>query len=221
VADGTTRKRGSRPKATVVPTGTTRKRGSRPKGGFTLLEVLLVITLVALLATAALPSLGNLFRASVGSALRRYSALVRYAYDQAVLTGRVHRIVLNLDDSTWKIESADPGALPLEKTRLGIAPESLREEDRIKIAGEPAFRPIKGNLVDQVPRGVKIVEVVSWRTGKDPITKGETSLYAFPNGMIDEATVTLSEEGKEDVTSYKLLTLPLTGRVTIETETAQ
>lgn len=197
-----------------------RGRGPARTKGFTLLEVLLVITLVGLMAVSALPSLTNLFRTSVGSALRRYSALVRYAYDQAVLTGRIHRIVLNMDDNTWRIESADPGVLPLDKTRMGLAPEGIRDEDRLKIIGEPGFRKIRGNMVDQVPRGVRLVQVVSWRSGKDPITKGETSLYAFPNGMIDEATVVLSEEGKEDVQKYKLTTFALTGRVHVESETA-
>lgn len=191
----------------------------RYQRGFTLIEVLLVVTLIALLATAAMPSISNLFRTSVSSALRRYSALVRYAYDQSVLTGRVYRIVLNLDESTWRVEAADPGALPLDKTRLGLLAEGQREDDRLKILGEPSFKAIKGNVVDQVPRGVKIVQVTSWRAGKDPVVKGETSLYAYPNGMIDEATVVLSESGKADKQQFKLTTMALTGRVHLETET--
>lgn len=186
------------------------------KKGFTLLEILMVIALLGILATSVLPSFNRIFRVSVQSSVRRYSALVRFTYDQAILTGRLHRIVLNLDRQKWTVEVADPGALPVDKAAMGLLPEGISEKE--VVLEEPGFKKIKGNFVDQVPPGVKIVAVQGWRMGREPITKGEVAIYAFPNGFMDEATVYLAESGKEGLQQFKVKNHPLTGRTLVEVE---
>ena len=47
-------------------------------------------------------------------------------------------------------------------------------------------------------------------------TKGVVPIYAYPSGFIDEATVTLSQIGKEKDQSYRITTKSLTGRVLVE-----
>ncbi len=188
------------------------------KKGFTLLEILMVIALLGIISSSVLPSFSRIFRVSVQSSVRRYSALVRYTYDQAVLTGRLHRIILNLNEQKWSVEVAESGALPNDKASMGLLPEGISENERI--VEEPGFRKIKGNFVDQVPPGVKIVAVQGWRMGRDPITKGEVAIYAFPNGFMDEATVVLAESGKE-TQQFKVKNHPLTGRTVVEVETSK
>ncbi len=192
--------------------------GASSRSGLTLLEILLVLALLGMLTTTVTPSLSRIFRANVSSSVRRFSGLIRFTYDQAVMTGRLHRIVLDLDNASWKVESADPGALPIDRTRLGLMAEGLREEDRQLT--EPGFKPAGKGLVDDIPRGVKIVEVKSWRIGPDPVDKGTVSIYAFPNGYVDEATIVLSEADKENVSRYEISTLPLTGRVVVNIQPA-
>lgn len=188
----------------------------RKRFGFTLLEILLVLAIFGMLSSTVVPKLGNLFRVSVNSSVRRYSALVRYTYNQAVLTGRLHRIVINLDEKTWGIEMADPGQLPIDKAKRSAMPEGLSENQRVE--SEPGFKAVGKGVADALPRGVTLVSVKSWRTGDAEIKEGIVSIYAYPNGMIDEATVTLSEEGREEISRYKITTIPLTGRVDVETE---
>lgn len=202
---------------TKISSRQTAKPGQR---GFTLLEILMVIMLIGLLASAVVPNFTKVFRVSVQSSVRRYAALVRYTYDQAVLTGRIHRIVLNMDEQSWKVEAAEAGALPLDKLKVGLMPEGLRDDDRV--LNEPQFQKAKSDFVDALPKGVALVEVSSWRlgTGSNASTnKGEVSIYAFPNGYMDEATVVLAEAGKELSQQFKVTTVPLTGRVKIESET--
>ncbi len=189
------------------------------RSGFTMLELLLVIALLGLLGTAVVPKFSSLFRVSVQSSVRRFAALVRFAYDEAILTGRVHRIILNLDDQRWYIEAAQPGMLPLDKAKAGMLAEGLREEERV--TNEAEFKPTQDKAIAKIPNGVTLMEVESWRLGKNGGTadKGEVAIYAFPNGYIDEATVTLAEQGKEKVQRFKVSTQALTGRVKIETET--
>jgi prepilin-type N-terminal cleavage/methylation domain-containing protein len=188
-----------------------------PRKGFTTIEVLLVIVLLGLIATTVIPNISGIFRVGVKSSVRRFAALVKYSYDQAILTGRIHRIVLNLDDQSWKVEAAEPGQLPIDAQKFGILAEGMREGDRVTV--EPAFKTAGENLFDKMPGGVRIVEVESWRLGKDvAATKGEISIYSYPSGYIDEVTVTLAEDGKEEVQQFLITTRSLTGRIKVATE---
>lgn len=188
--------------------------------GFTLLELLMVIALLGLLGVVMVPKFSSFFRVSVQSSVRRFAALVRFAYDQSVLTGRVHRIVLDLDDQKWFIEAAEPNVLPLDKAKSGLSAEGLDKDEQV--ASEPQFQATQGDKIAKIPTGVTLIAVDSWRLGKDnggKATKGQISIYAFPNGYVDEATVYLAEQGKEKVQRFKVSTQALTGRVRIETET--
>lgn len=208
-------------KAAKIPTPTFHLTMSdrQSRKGFTTIEVLLVVVLLGLIASTVMPSVGSIFRVGLKSSVRRFAAIVKYAYDYSILTGKVHRIVLNLDEQTWKVEAAEPGQLPSDKSRFGLLPEGMREEDRV--TSEPAFKVVGKNLVDRMPRGVQIVEVSSWRLGKDAVAKkGEVSIYSYPSGYIDEVTVVLSEVGKEELQKFLVTTRSLTGRIRVLTETS-
>lgn len=185
--------------------------------GFTLLEVLLVVALMAALASAVLPDTGSIMRVGVQSSVRRFAALVRFGYDQAILTGKVHRIILDLDDpQSWYIEAGDPGALPIDVTRQGLLSEGMRENDRVVV--EPGFKKLEGTKLEKIPTGVRILDVESWRIGRSPASKGKVSIYMFPGGFVDNAKVTLAEAGKEDLQKFKIEVQGLTGRIKVETE---
>lgn len=205
-----------RTRTSVRPTS----EAGRNSSGFTLIEILLVITLLALLAASVFPSVTKVLGASVQSSVRRYASMVRYVYDQSILTGKVHRIVLDMDKQAWTVEAADAGALPLDKAKVGVLADGLREDDRVSV--EPDFKKVGGTLVETMPSGVEIVEVESWRLGKgQAATKGVVSIYAFPSGFIDEATVVLAETGREKGRQFKVSTNSLTGRIKVETVSAQ
>lgn len=192
-------------------------RRTNRKSGFTLIEILLVVALVGLLASVMVPNISGVFRVGLKSSVRRYSAIVKYAYDNAILTGRIHRIVLNLDEQSWRVEAANPGQLPTDKDRMGLLPDSLREDDRI--IEDPAFEVVGKRLVEKIPAGVKILEVSSWRIGEgNVVDSGEFSIYAYPSGLIDESTVVIVEEGKEKLQQFLITTKSLTGRVSVKTE---
>jgi prepilin-type N-terminal cleavage/methylation domain-containing protein len=193
---------------------------TRRRKGFTTIEVLLVIVLLGLIASSVIPNVTGIFRVGVKSSVRRFAAIVKFAYDQSILTGRIHRIVLNLDEQSWKVEAAEAGQLPIDSKRLGLLPEGMREGDRVTV--EPAFKEAGQNLFDKMPKGVRLVEVDSWRLGEGVVArKGEISIYSYPSGYIDEVTVTLAEEGRENVQKFLVTTRSLTGRIKVETETAR
>jgi type II secretion system protein H len=181
------------------------------RSGLSLIEVMLVIALIGLILTAAVPNMNRIFRASVQSSVRRFSSLVRFTYDQAILTGKVHRIVLDLDKQRWLIQSADPGSLPIDE----IKSQYKREYDYKP--KEDEFDTLSNKETQRIPSGVRIVEAGSWRLGKDKVaTKGQVAIYAFPSGFIDEASVVLSENTRDATQKFRVSTKSLTGRITVE-----
>ena len=193
------------------------QRRTSCKSGFTLVEILLVIVLIGLMMSSVVPNVGSVFRVGLKSSVRRYSSLVKFAYDSAILSGQVHRIVLDLDEQSWHVEAAKPGELPIDKDRLGLLPDSMREEDRVQ--EEPGFAKVGNKLIEKIPNGVKILEVSSWRIGEGVVVdKGKVSIYAYPSGFIDESTVVIVEQGKEALQQFLVTTKSLTGRVTVKTE---
>lgn len=201
--------------------GFTRAKGfAQSEAGFTLIEILLVVTLLGLMASLVLPNMGGVFQAGAKSSVRRYAALVKQAYDQAVVTGTLHRVVLNLTEQSWRLEKAKPGQLPIDPTKFGLMPEGFRDDDRV--VPEAAFETVGKRLVEKLPSGAKLLEFASWRIGEGKVVKeGEVSIYAYPTGLIDEATVVIAEAGTEDLQRFLVSTKPLSGRVTIVTENTE
>jgi prepilin-type N-terminal cleavage/methylation domain-containing protein len=177
--------------------------------GFTLVEILLVMALLALLVVSVAPNIKTINRTGAQSSVRRFGAMVKYAYDQAVLTGRVHRIVLNIDDQIWSVESAEPGVLPIDRMKEPTYSSAPTEE--------PAFAPTSDKVVEPIPVGTQIVQVESFRLPKEksPAKEGTVNIYAFPGGFIDESAVYISEIGQEKLQVYKIETKTLTGRVKV------
>jgi len=205
----------------IFPAKSNKKLKKTRQRGVTLIEILLVVVLIGGLAGAVIPKVTSVFRVNVKSSVRRFSALIRHSYDQAILTGLVHRIVLDLDKQSWILENAVPGVLPVEKLKrelVGFSEYSDDEEERLAAKAEASFKKVDDAFEISKPDGVKIVEVSSWRLGEDALQEGQVSIYAFPNGFIDEAQVVLAEEGKEDVQRWRIITKSLTGRTRVEVE---
>lgn len=191
----------------------------------TLIEIILVLALLGLMLSSIVPKLNGISRASAKSGVRRFTGLVRYCYDQSILSGRIHRIVLemNKESQSWAIEMAIGDALPEEtiKEDLGIEDTSKSEKEKaeLKAARNKGYQAASDSKKHVKPPGIKIVDVKSWRLGEGKSLKeGSISIYCFPNGFIDDATVTLQEAGRSSSPLYSIKTRSLTGRVDIEVE---
>lgn len=77
---------------------------SRGHSGFTLLEMMAVVLIIALLSGIALPNLG-IFRArALRMEARDLSGQMALARQQAIVTGKPHRLLIDLDHSSYWIE---------------------------------------------------------------------------------------------------------------------
>lgn len=194
-----------------------KERGCRclftPAAGFTLVEILIVIGLIALITTVALPTLSKVFRTSAESFARQTALQLREARDRALLTDKIVRLRIDLDkQELWFEEANSNYLLPKPPERL---PDSKTREEQEKKEAE-VFHMVKELTREKkaIPKGIKIAQVVSPRN-KDPIIDGVVDIYFFNNGNADGASIKFETEEKTGM----LLTLhPLTGQSRIVPE---
>ncbi len=188
----------------------------------------MVLALLGLLLSVGLPKMDRITRANVRTGVRRLGALVRYCYDQSVLTGKMHRISFNLADGkevseqSWKLEMAMGDALPEEqlKEEFGLSSSSSSSSEGETQSATQPFVPAAEAGKHYLPKGIKIVQVKSWRLGENAaITQGPIAVYCFPNGFVDDATIYLQEQNKPQSAYFIVKTRSLTGRVDIDAET--
>lgn len=191
------------------------------KRGMTIIEIMLVIALLGLLLSAAIPRFNRITRENIRSGTRKYVALVRLCYDQAILTGRLHRISLNLrpEHQSWLLEIAKTDKLPEEEIKedLGTASASSASSTSSSQKPDTGFDDAKMSGSHVKPNGIRMVYAESWRLGdKKRITDGELAIYCFPNGFIDDSSIALQEDHGENNPLFILKTQSLTGRVKLE-----
>ncbi len=87
----------------------TSRRGVRPNfnnKGFTLLEIILVLALIGAIAGVILPNLHVTFESQMSVSIKNLSGQIRAAYDNAIFSGRLQRMVVNIKTSEYWVEQA-------------------------------------------------------------------------------------------------------------------
>jgi prepilin-type N-terminal cleavage/methylation domain-containing protein len=103
----------------TVATQQTRRRGAR---GFTLVEVIVTLAIVAISTAVVIPALGNITRADLRRTARGLSSTIRQAYDEAALSGQMQRIVFVVGDGQKQAAPDGPVVAPV---RLETAEAAL------------------------------------------------------------------------------------------------
>jgi type II secretory pathway pseudopilin PulG len=83
------------------------KKPPAHSGGFTLIEIILVIAIVMFIYSVALPQFSMRSGAEVAGKLSQFASDVRNAYDLAVLSGKPHRLVIQFNSGDYWLEVAD------------------------------------------------------------------------------------------------------------------
>jgi len=221
-----------------------RERGDSA-AGFTLMEVMVVLVIVALVTILSVAGLRSFAKTDLRSTAARMAGSIRYLFDRASTTGKVHRLVLDFDNGKyWAEMSDDPfifaGGKETEESQAREAQKIAKEKEAKREAAEKeAFYggsqiPSKYMPKPFVPKrakfgtfrdlAIKAVTLKSDVVMDDiytprllrPMSTGRGYLYFFPLGMTEAAIIHLSDTQHE--TFYSLVVHPLNGRVKVENE---
>lgn len=178
--------------------------------GFTLLELMIVVTLIVLITGVFATSVGGGFGVHIRNSGRALAAELEYISQRAVTTGRAQRFVIDLDQQLFRVEmepepeaEAD-AALPEHAEGLSLAPPLLNR----------AFVPIDSQLgewrsLDDSDE-VRIAEV---RLGDEVKRDGAVAIGFSSDGASDPAQIWLLDDGGYAV---HVRLIAFTGEVRIE-----
>ena len=184
-------KRPDRTRARIARrTAAARRAISRPRfaPGFTLLEIAVVLFIMGLVMTLAIPYLGGFHGAQLKSEARRLAGRANYLYDEAGNQRVIYRMSFDLDHNLYYVTRLDP------------------------YGPNPKFMPFSGpwGFAVRMPPGLKLRDASV--AGIGGAKAGTISCQFYPDGYVDATVIHLAN------VSGMVLTLsfnPLTGDVGI------
>jgi len=168
------------------------------QGGFTLIELGLVILILGVMIAIALPRLGNRAYAQLNSETRKMALAFRYLRHAAILNGRSYRLVYDLENHSYWAEVAEvaapPDPLDEENEEIGESffPPEIEEQFTRDLDGPLDLRKLPD------PIGFSDVELpMVW--GK--VMEGIAYTTFYPDGFVDISVVHL-DNGEDVFTLY-------------------
>lgn len=165
-----------------------RRTGAGGAPGFTLLEIAVVIFIMGLVMTLAMPYLGGFRSAQLKSEARRLAGRANYLYDEASTQKVIYKMTFDLDHNGYYVTRLDP------------------------YGPDPKFLPYSSpwGYAVTMPAGIALRDVSV--EGIGGAKAGSISCQFYPDGSVDATVIHLASA------SGKVLTLsfnPLTGNVGI------
>ncbi len=156
--------------------------------GFTLLELAIVLFIMALMFTIALPYMGSYRKALLKSEARRLAGRATYLYDAASTQKVVLRLVFDLDHQRYAVMRLDPYAMN---------PQFVADNS------------MAGRMI-VMPSSVEIRDVTVADLGT--FNRGIVACQFYPEGYVDATLIHMEDLSGHVMT---LLINPLTGQVSI------
>jgi prepilin-type N-terminal cleavage/methylation domain-containing protein len=180
--------------------------------GFSLIEMLVVMGLIVLIVSFALPSISSFLQVSINSATRDLATNIKEAYNASMITGQVYRMAYDLKKNEFWVESG-PGRLLIDTTETLKKEEARKKFSRLA-ADEPTQSPFKMDKTItrrqiSLPTGVSFEDIVSQKS-RDPITEGKAYTHFFPHGVTEQTIIHLTDKSNHKLS---LVVTPLLGKV--------
>jgi prepilin-type N-terminal cleavage/methylation domain-containing protein len=161
------------------------------RNGFTLIELLAVVALFALIAAMVAPSIDFGGSRAVRREAEQLGDAVEFARQRAVMTGREHRVVMDLEGGRHRVVWAAPPPPPepvdpdAPRAPIALVPPA-------EASGRVEFEPVPGPTGrDHVLDGdVVFVDV---RGPEGAIDTGEVILRLGPDGRADPAVIAFAD----------------------------
>jgi len=152
--------------------GPCRKAKHSGDDGFTLIELAIVVLLISLFTMITVPLLTSGHKGDLKASTRRLAGTMKYLFNEAALSGLEHRLVVNLDENSYRGEVIeDDGSVgELEGTTARASLKSGISFTDINLAGRGSF------------------------------SQGEVTIRIHPSGWLEETVIHLSDEKSNRMT---------------------
>lgn len=180
--------------------------------GFSIVEVLITVALILLITAIYVPQINFSLKESLNDTIREISSSLKEAYSATLVTRNVHRLVYDMDQKAFWVESGPPEfllhnekTLEAEENRLKWITKDKKPPPQFKI--ETSITRKKYEL----PRGIVFKDVVTEISNK-PVTEGTVYTHIFPHGLAERTVIHLADKNDNQIT---LVILPLLGQIKI------
>lgn len=205
--------RGSR-KARPIPPRAVREQG------FTLIEIMVVLLLIAMVFTLVIPQFQARTHADLKRSAMRLAAIIEHTFHQSAFRRETLRLHYDLEGSRyWLDRFVDPAAKkdwlalraggPSGKDDFGRAPEG---DEGSEGPGKPHYVMDRKILAEPVtlPDGVFFTSVSTQYL--EEATEGEAFTHFFPDGYAEPTVLYLADTNGGE---YTLYVSPISGRVKV------
>ena len=201
----------------------------RTNRGFTLIEVILVIAIIAVVVTGATFGLGAITRTRLRSSAFKVTSAARFAYNRSLTQGTTTRLRFDFEKNTMAVEETDtPVTLATEEQLESNAGQAVDPWDLARSRLERPLTPVRpsspfqpitnpsGKVLERytaqpIGDGISIHALITPHETDDR-TDGEGSVYFFPGGLTEHAVIQLTDSSD---TVYSVEIHPLTGNARI------
>ena len=199
----------------------------RPNHGFTLIELIFVIILVALITTVAIPKVSSTLGLNIKSSVLRVAGFLQAGYQQAILTHKKIRVSFDLDTGQYWAENMAPAeSIPMinEGTNLDEVLNAFRkreeeensnDEEEMKKREAAKFQKIESVVLKsgQIEPPLKIKSIMF--PGEDKTeNQGTVSFFISGSGINEEVILYVAHGDSDNV--YSIIFPPMTGKAKIE-----
>lgn len=176
--------------------------------GFTLIELILVLVIIAFLTALVTPAITSLTGLKLKTTTRKMAAGLRYARSQAVTTGHDYQVLFDMEKGEMIIESLQEEEKTYDGDSEDDGGEGLNGEEE-EYSSEKRMEVRK---TFTIPKEVKLAKVV---IDDEEITEDQAWIDFYPNGSCSGGEIFLMDEKER---GYRIELEFLTGVVKITEE---
>jgi len=182
--------------------------------GFTILEIMIVTAIIGMVTVLAVPTVSSYFQVTLSAAAREMGSTIKEGYNATVITGKVHRLVMDLGKSEYWVEVGP------STTLLDTAKSQEREERRKRFTKDeekeaPSAFQLEKTITRKkvsLPMGASFEDVTTQAKPNEPLSTGMAYAHFFPHGITEKTIIHLKDESNHKMT---MVITPILGRTDV------